>query len=92
MKVRARFCAWTIFAVLLCAPLRQAAAADLNIYFHLYTFEGMTIGEFRFDNQVAFRLRIAKDGAQPVISLQKADGAQEISPDITNGMFMLRLN
>lgn len=91
MTVKALLRTSLVVAMLVFAPVHQAFAAGLNLYFHLYTIDGMAIGEIRFDDQVAFRLRVATDGARPVISLQKSGGGQEISPDITNGMFMLRL-
>ena len=88
-KTLLRIC--LVAAMLVLAPAQQAFAADFDVYFHLYTIDGMAIGEIRFADRVAFRLRVATDGAMPVISLQKAGGGQEILPDITNGMFMLRL-
>lgn len=91
MTVKALFRTCLVVAMLVFVPMHQAFAADLNLYFHLYTIDGMAIGEIRFEDQVAFRLRVATDGAMPVISLQKAGSGQAISPDITNGMFMLRL-
>lgn len=76
---------------LVCSPLQTANAANINISVHLYTLEGVAVGEFCLEDRVAFRLRLAKEGALPVIAMQKNDVDTIIAPDIANGMFMLRL-
>jgi hypothetical protein len=73
------------------APCQSAHAANFNIYFHFNTFDGIAVGEIYREDQVAFRLRIAKDGIVPVISMQKGNVDTVIVPDIANGMFMLRI-
>lgn len=89
MLKKAVFClCMTIIVLLAC---QSAYAADVNMYLHFYTFDGVAIGEFGCEDRVAFRLRIAKDGTLPVISMQKGNVGTIIAPDITNGMFMLRI-
>lgn len=84
------FCSWILTAVLVFAPLQQAHAADLNMYLHLYTVDGVAVGEIGLGDQVTFSLRVAKEGAMPVISMQKGNNGTVIAPDIINGMFMIR--
>jgi hypothetical protein len=82
-------------AILICfftlMPMRLAAAADFNIHLHFYKLNGVTVGELSFGEQVAFRLHMASDTV-PVINMQRGMASETVSPDIVNGMFMLRLN
>jgi hypothetical protein len=73
-------------------PLKQAAAADFNIHLHLYTVEGKTVGEISFGEQIAFRMHVASGDATPVVTMSQGSSGGIISPDITNGMFLLRFS
>lgn len=90
MSGKKAFCLWILIAVLAFAPVQHAHAAELNVYLHIYTVDGVAVGEISLGDQVAFRLRVAKDGALPVISMHKGNAGTVIAPDIINGMFVLR--
>jgi len=72
-------------------PVQPAAAAELDMHLRFYKVDGVTIGELSFGEQVAFRLNVASD-AVPVMSVQRGSTGGSVSPDIVNGMFMLRFN
>lgn len=91
MPIKIILCLWIMVVILAFAPLQHAHAANLDMYLHFYIVDGVTVGEFSLGDHVAFRLRVAKEGAMPVISMQKGNEGAVISPDVTNGMFMIRL-
>lgn len=53
--------------------------------------DGTTSGEFVFDNKVIWKLQIVADGAWPVSGSTGTSGTL-ISPDIINGMFIIKVH
>jgi hypothetical protein len=90
--VRKQYLIMILVTVMSLLPLQQAAAADFDIHLHLhlYTVEGKTVGEISFGDQIAFRMHIASGDATPVVTMSKGSSGGIISPDIINGMFLLR--
>jgi hypothetical protein len=81
-----------ILALIISTSIKPATAADFNVFVHLYQVNGVTIGELSFGEQIAFRLQVDKENTVPVMTVQRGKTGTVVSPDIVNGMFLLRFN
>ncbi len=52
--------------------------------------DGTTVGELFYNDQIVWRVALLADGARPVVA---GSGAQttSITPDVSNGLFLLRV-
>lgn len=77
----------TIFA----APA-TAFAGNFNMNISVSRMEdGTTCGELWFNNKVFWRLQVLADGARPVSS-SKSVNTTLITPDIINGLFLIKFS
>lgn len=87
-----RFCLIVVFAVLLtCTPVQTVEAADFNINFRLYAVDGILTGDFSWGEQVAFRLQVGENSS-PVMMMQRGVQKNILTPDVMNGMFLIRVS
>lgn len=68
-----------------------AQAADTRYGLNLiHQADGTIFGEFWYNEQVVWRLKICGDGTQPVAG-KSGPGTTVVTPDIVNGLFLLKL-
>lgn len=80
-----------MITVILAAPV-SAFAAGFNMNINISRLEdGTTCGELWFNNKVLWRLQVLTDGARPVTS-GKSGNTTLITPDIVNGLFLIKIN
>ena len=80
-----------LITVILAVPA-TALAAGYNMNISISRMEdGTTCGEFWFNNRVLWRLQVLTDGARPVTS-GKTVNTTVITPDIVNGLFLIKLS
>lgn len=80
-----------LITVILAAPA-TAFAAGFNMNISISRMEdGTTCGEFWFNNRVLWRLQVLTDGARPVTS-GKSVNTTLVTPDIVNGLFLIKLS
>lgn len=79
-----------IFAIVTLFPA-PALAADFSIHVGITRQEdGTTCGELWLNDKVIWRLAILNGGAKPVTTGETADMTL-ITPDIVNGMFVIKV-
>jgi len=76
--------------VLTVITIQQAEAADFNFTMRFYAEDGVMTGELFCGEQVAFRLQLGAEDVLPVMTMQRGIQKKILSPEIVNGMFLLR--
>ena len=80
-----------VFLLLLTLPVAaEAAAFQWGLHISRQA-DGTTCGEFLFDNKVIWKLQNLAEGAWPVSGNTGTSGTL-ISPDIINGMFVIKVH
>lgn len=70
--------------------IQRAEAADFNINLRFYAVNGVMTGEFSCGEEVAFRLQVGPENVLPVMTMQRGMQTNILSPEIVNGMFLVR--
>lgn len=81
-----------IVVAIIGVPAAASAAEFMSINLAFFRAEdGTTSGELLFNNKVVWRIQVLADGARPVSS-SKGGNTTIISPDIINGLFLIKVN
>ncbi len=65
-------------------------AADFKFNINIIRQDGATLGELWYNDHMVWRLTLLADGAKPV-SGSKSVNTTIITPDVDNGMFLLKV-
>lgn len=81
-----------VTVAIICVPATAGASEFMSINLAFSRAEdGTTSGELLFNNKVVWRLQVLTDGARPVSSI-KGGNTTMISPDIINGLFLIKVH